>query len=369
MGGSLVGEMNAPMGINALLSAADLRGMRHADVMQGLTFASLLNAGGTTGNDVPVWRALSNLIGEAWTAERGLPSPTSWWAPRRSDVRALAGARGLTTGTAFDTVIGSAVGAIAAAVRPRNVLELAGAQRLEVAGVGDYVQPEWKSGAGAWVGEGGAAPDASTLAVGTGTGRPRTAGAYIEVSRRMLKQAEMIEAQVAAEMARLVRGVVEAGAFNGTGNQHEPLGLLRTPGTAAVTFAGAVPTFAEVADCLDAYLASDADPLAAAWFLNPADFAKLTEVEKVSASGKYAASIEAGVPYILGARAWPTAHVPAGKVIITDPRNVSLVYWRAATLITNPFELDRSGSVRLTCFNDVDVVLQHRAQLIIGSAA
>lgn len=132
---------------------------------------------------------------------------------------------------------------------------------------------------------------------------------------------------------------------------------------------GSVPTYAEVADCVDAYYASDADPLAAAWFVNPADFVKLTEVEKVSGSGKYAASIEAGVPYIKGIRAWPTSHIPAGKVILTNPQNVSLVYWRAAQLIRNPFALDTSGGLRLTVLNDVDVVVQHRAQLIIGSAA
>ncbi|MEB3362173.1 MAG: phage major capsid protein [Synechococcaceae cyanobacterium] len=357
------------MGINGLISADDLRRLPYGDKITGLTFAAVLNASASDRYDVPVWRALSNLIGEEWIDEKGLPSPHSWWAPRRKDARALAGSRGLTTGAAFDTVIGSAVGAIAAAVRPRTALEQAGARRVEVGAVADHVQPEWKAGAGAWVGEGGAVPAASTLGVGTGNGRPKTAGAQIEVSRKLLKQTELLEAEVSAEMTRIVRGVVEAGAFNGSGVEDEPLGLLQTPNATGVSLAGSVPTYAEVADCVDAYYASDADPLAAAWFVNPADFAKLTEVEKVSGSGKYAASIEAGVPYIKGIRAWPTSHIPAGKVILTNPQNVSLVYWRAAQLIRNPFALDTSGGLRLTVLNDVDVVVQHRAQLIIGSAA
>ena len=78
------------------------------------------------------------------------------------------------------------------------MLELAGAQRQEVSGVNDFVQPEWTGGAGAWVGEGADVPEGSTLGVGTGSGRPHTAGCYVEVSRRMMKQAASIEAQIAA---------------------------------------------------------------------------------------------------------------------------------------------------------------------------
>jgi HK97 family phage major capsid protein len=182
----------------------------------------------------------------------------------------------------------------------------------------------------------------------------------------MMKQAASIEAQIGAELARLVRGVVESGAFTGTGTVNEPLGLLATPGAVAVPLAGAVPTFAEVADMVDAYYGTDADPLAAAWFIKPTDFAKLLEVEKTAASGRFAATIENGVPYIFGIRAWPTSHIPAGKVILTDPKNITLIYWRAATLLTNPYSLDTSGAVRLTCMNDCDLVVQHRGQLVIG---
>lgn len=284
-------------------------------------------------------------------------------------MRLLAGARGLSAGSATaggNLAITSAVGAIAAAVRPRTILEAAGAQRVELSSVVDYVQPEWTSGAGAWLGEGADAPEASTLAVGTGNATPKTAGAVVDISRRMMKQSEAIESQVAAEMARLVRGVVEDGAFNGTGSLNQPLGLLATPGATAVSFAGAVPTYAELVSMAEAYYDNDADPLAGAWFLNPATFAALLEVERVSASGRYAATIEAGVPYVMGLRAWPTAYMPAGKVILCDPGNVTLTYWRAATLLRNPFVLGTTGAVRLTVLNDVDLVVTHRPQLIIG---
>jgi hypothetical protein len=58
--------------------------------------------------------------------------------------------------------------------------------------------------------------------------------------------------------------------------------------------------------------------------------------------------------------------MPTGKVILTDPKNITLIYWRAATLLTNPYSLDTTGAVRLTCMNDVDLLVRHRSQLVIG---
>ena len=163
-----------------------------------------------------------------------------------------------------------------------------------------------------------------------------------------------------------MRGVVESGAFTGTGTVNQPLGLLATPGAVAVPLAGAVARYVELADMVDAYYSSNADPLAAAWFIHPTHLAKLLETEKTAQSGLFAATVENGVPYICGIRAWPTAYMPTEKVILTDPKNITLIYWRAATLLTNPYSLDTSGAVRLTCMNDCDLVVQHRGQLVIG---
>jgi HK97 family phage major capsid protein len=354
--------------IAQLNAAADLRSLRHADVIGGLTITALLNAPVARRHDVPVWRSLSNLIGSEWATEMGLPSPTSWWGPRRCDVRALVGSRSMSVGStpaAGDLAISSAVAAIAEAIRPRLVLERAGAIRQEVGGVVDATAPEWSGGSGAWVAEGVEVPGAA-VTVSAGTATPKTAGAYIEVSRRLLKQAEAIEADLGAELRRLVAGTVEAGLIAGSGSEAEPLGLIETPGATAVAFTSATPTYAELVEMTAAYYDSDGDPDSAAWFVNPADFTDMLSVSEASGTGQYAGQIVAGNRYIIGIRAYLTNHVPAGKAILTDPRNLLITYWRAPLLITNPYALDTSGGQRLTVLNDVDITVRHRPQLIIG---
>ena len=356
------------MSIQQLNAAADLRKLRHADVIQGLTLGSLLTAPVTNHHDVAVWRSLSNLIGAEWITEAGLPSPTSWWGPRRCDVRALVGSRAMSVGNtpaAGDLAISSAVAAIAEAIRPRTVLERAGAIRQEVGGVVDATAPEWSGGSGAWVAEGIDVPSAA-VTVTSGTATPHTAGAYIEVSRRLLKQVLSIEADLAAELRRLVAATVEAGLINGSGSQAQPPGILNTPGATAVPFAGATPTYAELVAMAEAFYDNDGDPDAAAWFVNPADFTSLLAVTQASGTGQYAGQIVAGNRYILGTRAYLTNHIPAGKAILTDPRSLLITYWRAPLLITNPYALDTSGGQRLTVLNDVDITVRHRPQLIIG---
>jgi HK97 family phage major capsid protein len=353
--------------LGKLLAAEDLRALRHGELVGSLSLVGLLSAPASQQHDPPAWRALSNLISADWQADAGLPSPTSWWGPRRSDAKLLAG-RGLTAGSssaAGNLAITSAVAGVAAAIRPRLVLEQAGAIRQEVSGQVDAVALEWSGGSGAWVNESVDVPTPALSLTG-GASLPKTAGCFIEISRRLLLQAEAVEQVVAAELARLVAGTVEGGLINGSGVGAEPLGLLLTPGATAVSFAAATPTYAELVEMVEAYFDNDGDPDAAAWLMSPVDFTDLLTVTQAAGTGQYAAQLVGGSRYVLGIRAYLSNHVPAGQVILCDPRNLLITYWRAPLLIVNPYALDTSGGVRLTVLNDVNITVRHRPQLVIG---
>ena len=270
-----------------------------------------------------------------------------------------------TAASAANLGITSAVAAIAEAIRPRTVLERAGAIRQEISGVVDAVAPEWANGSGAWIGEGQDAPDAG-LSVTSGAALPRTAAASITLSRRLVKQAEGIEADLAAEVRRIVAGVVEGGFFNGSGIGLEPTGILQTPGAVAVPFAGATPTYAELVSMASAYYDADADPDRATWFMSPSTFIALLNVTQAAGTGQYAGAIVSGNRFVLGIRCYVTNHVPSGKAILVDPSSILLSYWRAPIITTNPYSLDTSGAVRLTVIDDCDLLVRHRSQLIIG---
>lgn len=354
------------MGATGLAAYQDLQRIARGDLLNGITLSALLTTGPAAGYDVPAWRSLSNLLQDRWQ-ESGLPSSRSWWAPRRSDARALVGARrDLSVGSANNggaLAMASAVTAVAAAVRPMLVLDRIGCQRLEVGSVVDAVVPEWSGGSGYWVGEGGAVGSAD-VTVSTGTALPHTAGCSQVYSRRLLKNAADLEPQLAAELQRLVRGTLEAGLIAGDGSQGQPLGLIHTTGATAVSFAGAVPTFAEVADVLQGYYDNDGDPDAAVVLVNPVTFVGMLETQKVAGSGQYLAAVEGQRRSVLGVTAQLSNHVPEGKVVMLDPANVTLVFWRAASVSIDPNST--TGNRRMVVLNDVDLVVRHRSQLVIG---
>lgn len=358
------------MSLSLLNAAADLRRLSHQQLVEGLSFGALISANASANYDPPAWRSLSNLIGEGWP-ERGLSARHAWWGPRQSDAKALAGNRSLSAGSTANggnTVIASAVASIASALRPRLTLEIAGAQRVEVAGVADYVAPQWNETGlvGTWIAENSDAGSAA-LSVQTVAVTPKTTGVTLEVSRRFVQNAIASEAVLTAEIRRQVGGIVESAFFTGSGTEQQPLGLLLTPGAVAVPFAGAVPTYAEVCDCLDGYYASSADPTAATAFLHPSTFVALMEVQQGSGTGTYAASVAAGNRYLLGGvPAQITSHMPAGRLLICDPRKIQTVYWMAPQIVVNRYALDTSGGVRFTILSEVNVAVQHVSQLVVG---
>lgn len=357
------------MSTTALTAAADLRSLRHADRLD-LTFASLLLAPASRGHDVPVWRSLSNLIGAEWADQVGLASPTAWWAPRRSDARQLAG-RTMSTGSTVDggnLAISSSVNAIAAATRPATVLERIGAIRTELPGrLVDAVSPQWAGGSGYWVAEGADVGDAG-LTVTSASAAPRTAGASITLSRRLTLQAEAIEQQVAAEIQRQIRVTIETAFLNGTGSNSQPLGLVNTPGTGTQAFSSAgEPTFAELVEMVETFAEANGDLDAARWILHPSTFGNLLSREASASTGVFVASGAGAGRSMVGIPAAVTSACPAGKVLLLDPRNVEIYYWRSPQVIVNRYiDNDYSGATRITVLNDCGMLVQRRNQLIVG---
>jgi hypothetical protein len=104
----------------------------------------------------------------------------------------------------------------------------------------------WRGGTGGWLAEGESAPsDAATIDSVTAT--PHCAAARLGLSRKVRNGArEDIEAAVLRELQQCVAAVLEAGFLVGSGSDDQPLGLINTPGIGTETFAGAVPTLAEL---------------------------------------------------------------------------------------------------------------------------
>ena len=84
-----------------------------------------------------------------------------------------------------------------------------------------------------------------------------------------------IESAVLREVEQAVRAVLESGFLTGTGSTNQPLGLINTPGSGSQSFAGAVPTFAELVGMVETFADSDGELSNAHWILHPSDLADL----------------------------------------------------------------------------------------------
>jgi HK97 family phage major capsid protein len=357
----------------------NLQDLRSFDEFKGsrwhsLGLAGIVTANATTQYVDPAARALSNLLGEQWP-DHGLQSAESYWMPRRSDARRLFGGRrdlsvGAGAATGGNLAAHGAVTRLAAATRPISVLQASGAQVHEVSGVYELLIPAWDEGAnGYWVTE-GQAVTAAGLEITSGVATPRTVGAVQTISRRLIKQAIDIESQLISELQRIVASTMETGLWTGDGTNGTPIGIENTPGTETVTFATSTPSYAELVEMTEAYLDQNGDPSAMLFYCNPKTLARLMTTEVATSTGNFVAGCIHG-PRQLSLFGVPVAFSNAitdGTVILANPSDLHVVYWRSPQLIANPYANDTNGDVRLTVLNDMDVVVSRRHSLVIGKA-
>lgn len=333
--------------------------------------ASMLTAGAKTGFECPTARALSNMLGAKWPDVA--PRNNGYWVPTRRDVRRLFG-RDLQMGgvasNGGDLAPATAVLAVAAATRPATVLQAAGATILEVEGLNSLLVPAWdESAAGYWVSEGEAVPDAG-LTITSGTATPRTAAAAMTLTRKAVLQINDIEGQVLAELGRIVAGTIESGLWSGLGNDGKPQGIEQTPDTQTESWAGSVPTYAELVSMCDKYFDNGGDPNRMVFFSHPGTLAALMTQEVASGTGQFVAGFIHGPRSvsIFGVPVFASKHITEGTVILCDPTNINVVFWRAPQINIARTGGTRSitGEVQLVVMNDVDVVVNRRHQMVIG---
>jgi HK97 family phage major capsid protein len=280
--------------------------------------------------------------------------------------------RDLNVGSA--TAGGSLAGAtelerVADAIRPRLVLERMGAERIEVAAAGGVLFPRWSGGNGAWLSEGQAAPsDAASVTAATAT--PRCAAARLGMSRKVRNQSrEDVEAAVLREVTQAVAAVLEAGFLVGTGGEDQPLGLVNTPNIGTQSFAGAVPTMAELVSMVETYADADGDLAAARWLLHPSDLADQLKAQVDADGGELIVQYIDGAHRICGLPIETSRHLTEGKYLLLDPSAVATVYFGSAQVVLDEFSSGKalSGAAELCIFTFADLAVLRPAHIVLGT--
>lgn len=258
---------------------------------------------------------------------------------------------------------------VADAVRPQTVLETIGARRLEVSGAGNVTLPSFTGGTAGWLAEGEAAVS-DAASIGTVTCAPHCAAARLGMTRKVRVQVDGgIESAVLREVEQAVRAVLESGFLTGTGSTNQPLGLINTPGSGSQSFAGAVPTFAELVGMVETFADSDGELSNAHWILHPSDLADLLKTQQ-STDGPEVVQFISGTHRICGLPVSTTRHLTEGKHLLLDPEAVVLAYFGTAQIIEDLYSGGKSikGDAEMVVFNFADVGVMHPEHVVIGSA-
>jgi len=307
--------------------------------------------------------AYENGLSQIAADKYGQPQARGLAVPHKRMARDL----GVGTASAGGSIAsGQQIQAVAAAVRPALVLEQMGAERIEVNAVGELLFPRWSGGTGGWLAEGEASvSDAATIASASAV--PHCAASRLGMSRRLRNQArEDLEAAVLRELGQCVAATLEAGFLAGSGSNEQPLGLISTPGIGSQSFAGAVPTLAELAGMVERYADAAGDLGAARWLLHPSDLADLL----LPNGGEMIVQYIDGAHRIYGLPVFTTSNLTEGKHLLLDPSAVATVFFGPAQVVMDEYSNGKSlsGAAELCVFNFADLAIIRPNHIVVGSA-
>lgn len=223
-----------------------------------------------------------------------------------------------------------------------------------------------------WIaGDGSDGLTASTPAYDKLTLSPKTVGALVNLSRRMVLQGEpAAEDLVRNDLAQVIATAIDVAAIQGTGATNQPTGVVNTSGVTTGAFAAATPTFAEIVAMESALTSANVDAANATYVTTPAlaGVLKTTPITN-STNGLmiWRASADPGVGVMNGLRAYGTANVPTGKVILGNWSDLVVAMWGAIDIEVNPFADFAKGTVGVRCFASIDLAVRHAKSFAIYS--
>ena len=246
----------------------------------------------------------------------------------------------------------------------RNRLSIAQAGATMLTGLqGNVSIPRQTSAASAyWVGE-NAAPTESQQAIDQVNMTPKTVGAYVDYSRRLLLQSSVdVEGMVRNDLARVIALEIDRAAIYGTGSSNQPQGLTNVSGIGAQSLTG-VGTFEELIGMETDVATANADAGALRYIVNAATRGGLKFAKKDSGSGEfvYADNEINGYPVIL------SNQLANNDVLFGDFSMFCMGMWSGLDLTVDPYAGATAGTVRVIALQDVDFAVKQPGAFCLGT--
>lgn len=224
---------------------------------------------------------------------------------------------------------------------------------------------------GYWVAESGA-PTESQQAFDQVSLTPKTCGAFVDYSRRLLLQSSIaVEAFVRMDIARTIALLIDLAAINGSGSSNQPRGVLNTSGIGSVAGGtnGAAPTWDNIVDLESALANANAPEGALGYLTNSKVRGKLKRTQVFSSTN--------------GERIWADGRMNDQRAVVSNqvPSNLTkgtssgvcsaIIYgnwsdlliglWGGLDIMTDPYTGATSGTKRVVALQDVDVSVRYAA--------
>lgn len=202
---------------------------------------------------------------------------------------------------------------------------------------------------------------------------PNTVGGFVELTRRTLIQSSMdIEQWVRGNLAMAIALAITEKSLNGDGTSNTPTGIANTSGIGAVVHGtnGAATDWAKIVQFETEVAADDADIGSLGYMINARTRGKLKTTEKAANTGQFILPDRRSADgmgemngYRVGASNQCRSNLTKGtgtdlsEMFFGNWSDLMLGFWSGLDLLANPYSKDKSGTVRITAHQDVDVAV------------
>jgi HK97 family phage major capsid protein/HK97 family phage prohead protease len=248
----------------------------------------------------------------------------------------------------------------------RNRLALAQAGVTMLTGLqGNISVPRQNSAATAyWIGE-NTSPTESQQAIDQVNMTPKTVGAYVDYSRRLLLQSSIdVEGMIRNDLARVIALELDRAAIYGTGSSNQPLGLTNTTGIGSQTIT-TYGTFEEYIGMETDVASANADAGSLRYIINAAARGAL------KSTAKSASAVAAGFVFedgeINGYPVIVSNQLANNDALFGDFSMMIMGMWSGLDLTVDPYAGATAGTVRVIALQDVDVAVKQPGAFCLGT--
>jgi HK97 family phage major capsid protein len=219
---------------------------------------------------------------------------------------------------------------------------------------------------GYWVAESGA-PTESQQAFDQVALTPKTAGAYVDYSRRLLLQSSIaVEAFVRMDIARTIALLIDLAAINGSGSSNQPRGVLNTSGIGSVVGGtnGLAPTWDHMVDLQTAVANANAPEGSRAYFTNTKVRGKLKRTQQFSSTNGRSVWESLDEPAVVSNQVPSTLTKGSSSGVCSaiaygNWADLLIGMWGGLDVMLDPYTGATAGTKRVVALQDVDVTVRY----------